>query len=88
MSECLRHRADAAHGHVPSVVKFDHALRGRIVSDDERLQPDECRLDFHGSDVGTEVRCSGRAEMDRRDAIHGEIAFHNGDETTFRVRHW
>ncbi|SDA15691.1 hypothetical protein SAMN02799622_01370 [Methylobacterium sp. UNC378MF] len=45
-------------------------------------------FEFHGSDEGTEVRGDGWAEMDGPAEIHGEIAFHNGDETTFKARRW
>lgn len=45
-------------------------------------------FEFHGSDEGTEVWGDGWAEVDGPDAIHGEIAFHNGDETTFKARRW
>lgn len=43
---------------------------------------------FQGSDEGDEVFGEGWAEIDGADAIHGEITFWNGDETTFKARRW
>lgn len=43
---------------------------------------------FHGSDEGDEVSGEGWAECEGADAIHGEIAFWNGKETTFKARRW
>ncbi|WP_279357187.1 hypothetical protein [Methylobacterium indicum] len=43
---------------------------------------------FQGSDEGDEVSGEGWAECKGVDTIHGEIAFWNGDETTFKARRW
>ncbi|GJD48019.1 hypothetical protein OPKNFCMD_0733 [Methylobacterium crusticola] len=43
---------------------------------------------FQGSDEGDEVVGEGWAACDGPDTIHGEIAFWNGDETTFKARRW
>lgn len=43
---------------------------------------------FQGSDEGDEVFGEGWAEADGADTIHGEIAFWNGDGTTFKARRW
>lgn len=43
---------------------------------------------FQGSDEGDEVFGEGWAEFEGPNAIHGEIAFWNGDETTFKGRRW
>ncbi|WP_375465525.1 hypothetical protein [uncultured Methylobacterium sp.] len=45
-------------------------------------------FDFHGSDEGDEISGGGWAAFDGPDAIHGEIAFENGDDTTFKARRW
>ena len=47
-------------------------------------------LDFtwHGSDEGDEVWGEGWAELDENGCLDGEISFHSGDETTFKVRRW
>ncbi|MGU3469133.1 hypothetical protein ACLBXO_30240 [Methylobacterium sp. C33D] len=45
-------------------------------------------FEFHGSDDGTEVWGKGWAEVDGLEAIHGEIAFHDGDKTAFKARRW
>lgn len=45
-------------------------------------------FDFTGSDEGDQVSGYGWAELSGPDKITGEIAFHNGDDTTFEARRW
>ena len=41
-----------------------------------------------GADEGDEVSGEGWAELDEDGSIRGKIAFHNGDEATFKARRW
>ena len=45
-------------------------------------------FDFTGSDEGDQVSGNGWAQLSSPDTITGEIAFHNGDDTTFEARRW
>lgn len=51
-------------------------------------QQTDVEFTLYGSDEGDQVFGDGWAEFDGADAIHDEIAFANGDETTFRARRW
>lgn len=79
----------------PAFIAFDASGVGSefrfgvvIASLDCAYSQTDVGFDFHGSDEGMEVLGDGWAEMDGPDAIHGEIAFRNGDETTFKARRW
>jgi len=45
-------------------------------------------FEFTGSDEGDEISGEGWAELEESNKIRGEIAFHNGDDTTFEGRRW
>ena len=48
----------------------------------------DVNFDFTGFDEGDQVSGEGSAGLSSPDAIKGEIAFLNGDETTFQARRW
>ncbi|GJE44920.1 hypothetical protein [Methylobacterium soli] len=79
----------------PAFIAFDQLDIGSefrfgvvVASLDCAYSQTDVEFNFHGSDEGTEVWGDGWAELDGPEVIYGEIAFHNGDETTFKARRW
>ena len=78
----------------PAFIAFERSGTGEfrfgvvVASLDCSYSQTDVGFRFHGSDEGTEVWGDGWAEFDGPDFIHGEIAFWNGDETTFKARRW
>jgi len=50
--------------------------------------PSRIDFDWSGADEGDEVSGDGWAQLQDDGCLEGEIAFHNGDETTFIAVPW
>jgi len=78
----------------PAFIEIDAQGHGEMAfgaleaSIDCGFTPDGIVFEWNGADEGDQVRGDGWADLRNDGCIEGEIAYHNGDETTFIAAPW
>jgi hypothetical protein len=72
-------------GQLPAPVDIRRALEASL---DCGFTPNGIDFEWNGADEGDQVSGDGWADLRDDGCLEGEIAYHNGDETTFIAAPW